>query len=430
MNLSHCRQLFQGLALSMILAAAPLAASAHGNIWEDESAPVTSYQRIVLYPVRDMKSEGLLPSAYPEWNDELVRRLGKRIKHTEFLWFQGQSDTKTDKKGEIAAGTPTYQTLLQTFPSEDARTQAVYAATGADGYLLPRLRFQKERTDVSPATWTNVTVESYYNVDNGPRGSEWRRNWRIWPMMHFIPEMRRTLRMIDCDFTLYDARTHKKAMTLFDSYRCYGADSAHAYEVITKNFAGDWSRLNGKKRKSVPDGAPTLHLEDLVLPKKAAQDSYAADTIAYAFRDEADSSMKHVKIDARPDGGRYVAGGTIHTYEQGERWNPPSVSTTMKINHIETFTWRDDKGGAHTGTRTYYVTDIQDIPGGYDFFYHVNATLYLKDRQTGAVIFSKTYDREDSERYANALHAMFGDFYREADKRIGKMDARTVELLK
>ena len=85
MNLSHCRQLFQGLALSMILAAAPLAASAHENIWEDESAPVTSYQRIVLYPVRDMKSEGLLPSAYPEWNDELVRRLGKRIKHTEFL---------------------------------------------------------------------------------------------------------------------------------------------------------------------------------------------------------------------------------------------------------------------------------------------------------------------------------------------------------
>ena len=52
MNLSHCRQLFQGLALSMILAAAPLAASAHGNIWEDESAPrdVVSAHRPVPRP--------------------------------------------------------------------------------------------------------------------------------------------------------------------------------------------------------------------------------------------------------------------------------------------------------------------------------------------------------------------------------------------
>ena len=91
----------------------------------------------------------------------------------------------------------------------------------------------------------------------------------------------------------------------------------------------------------------------------------------------------------------------------------------MKVDRMETFTWWDEKRVAHTGTRTYYVTDIQDNPGGYAFSYHVNATLYLKDQQTGATIFEKTYDREDDDRYANALHAMFGDFYREADERIG-----------
>ena len=65
------------------------------------------------------------------------------------------------------------------------------------------------------------------------------------------------------------------------------------------------------------------------------------------------------------------------------------------------------------------MTDIQDHPGGYAFSYHVGATLYLKDRQTGETIFTKTYDRENTERFANALHAMFGDFCREADKRLG-----------
>ena len=294
MNISHCHRLFHGMTLAMLLLTAPLSASAHGNIWMDESVPqeecLTAYQRIVLYPVRDRKSHELLPSAYPEWNDELADRLPKRIKHTEFLWFQGPKEQK-DEKGEIAAGTPTYQKLLQPFPSEDARAQAVYETTGADGYLQPRLRFQKERTDVSPATWTNVTVESYYNVENGPHGNEWRRDWRSWKVSHCIPEMRRTLQMIDCDFTLYDARTHKKAMTLFDSYRCYDVDAVHAYEIITKNFAGDWSRLKDKKRKNVAADAPTLCLEALTLPEKAARDPYVIDTVSYAFRDEAESAM-------------------------------------------------------------------------------------------------------------------------------------------
>ena len=395
MNTSRCRQFFQGLALAMAFAAAPLVASAHGNIWMDESVPqaerMTAYKRIVLYPFRSMTSDALVPGAYPNWDDELARRLDKRIKHTEFIRSEAPYDAGTAGNG-----------------------------VDADGYLVPRLRFQKERTDVSPATWTNVTIESYADIDNGPYGDEVHRDWHSFPMTHVIPEMRRTLQMIDCDFTLYDARTHKKVMTLYDSYRNYGADPDHAFEVIAKNFAGDWSRLKDVKRREAKAGTPTLSLEELALPEDVAEDPYAADTIAYAFRDEADVSMKHAVLDDRPDGGRYVAGGTIHTYEQGERWHDPFVSTTTRMDHTEWFTWYDSSRNAHTGTRTYYVTDVQDHPGGYSFYYHVNATLYLKDRQTGATVYTKTYDREDADRYANALHAMFGDFYREADERIGK----------
>ena len=383
------------VALGMAFAAAPLAASAHGNIWMDESVPqaerATAYERIVLYPFRDMSADELLPGAYPDWDDELAQRLGKRIKHTEFV--------------------------RATAPYDAAAVSD--ADPNVDGYLVPRLRFQRERVDVSPATWTNVTVESYVNIDNGPYGSEYRRDWRSWPMTHVVPEMRRTLQMIDCDFTLYDARTHKKVLTLYDAYRNYDVDTDHAMEVIAKNFAGDWSRLKEKKRREAKAGTPTLSLEALTLPEDVAADPYAADTIAYAFRDEADVSLKHATLDDRADGGRYIAGGTIHAYEQGERWHDPFVSTTTRMDHSEWFTWYDNNSNAHTGTRTYYVTDVQDHPGGYAFYYHVNATLYLKDRLTGATVYTKTYDREDADRYANALHAMFGDFYREADERLG-----------
>lgn len=207
------------VALGVAFAAAPLAASAHGNIWMDESVP------------------------------------------------QAERATAPYDAAAVSDADP-----------------------NVDGYLVPRLRFQRERVDVSPATWTNVTVESYVNIDNGPYGSEYRRDWRSWPMTHVVPEMRRTLQMIDCDFTLYDARTHKKVLTLYDAYRNYDVDTDHAMEVIAKNFAGDWSRLKEKKRREAKAGTPTLSLEALTLPEDVAADPYAADTIAYAFHDDADGS--------------------------------------------------------------------------------------------------------------------------------------------
>lgn len=145
------------VALGVAFAAAPLAASAHGNIWMDESVPqaerATAYQHIVVYPFRDMSADELLPGAYPDWDDELAQRLGKRIKHTEFV--------------------------RATAPYDAAAVSD--ADPNVDGYLVPRLRFQRERVDVSPATWTNVTVESYVNIDNGPYGSEYRATGEAGP---------------------------------------------------------------------------------------------------------------------------------------------------------------------------------------------------------------------------------------------------------
>ena len=420
------------LAASTLLAlcaaaAAPLTTSAHGNIWMDENMGqnerVTKYSRIILFPLSDSRSIDGRPDQYQEWNAEFAKRINKRIKKTNFICFQDPNDTQAaDKRKEremILRSKPEYQKLLHHFPTEEDRARAVDEATGAEGYLLPHIRYWNERTDVSPATWTNVSMESYYDIEDGPNGDQSKLDHRTWTESHLIPESSKKLEMLDLDFTIYDARTRKKVLTLVDYYRCYNVTPIHAFEQITKNFSGDWDRLKKDKDNNPPAGAPTLGFANLELPWSAAQDEFSIKTIYYAFKDEAGDTLKRVKVNYQPEGGRYIAGGTINTYERGERWIAPHVTTYPSLDKTEDFTWYDKNGNAHKGKRKYYKTSITDNYGYNQFYYHVNATLWLKDSLTGETILWRTYDEEDADRYANALRKIFGDFYREADKAIG-----------
>lgn len=420
-----------GIALALgVTAAAPALALAHGNIWMDENVAenerVTKYKKIILFPLSDAQTSDGRPDQYQAWNAEFAKRINKRIKHTNFIWFEDPNDTQAaDKKKEkemILRDKPEYQELLQHFPTEEARAQAVYDKTGAEGYLLPHIRYWNERTDVSPATWVDVKKETYYDVSNGPNGYQSKQGYRSWTESHCIPERSRRLQMLDLDFTLYDAYTHKKAMTLIDYYRCYDVDASHAFEQITKNFSGDWNRLKDDKAQRVPDGAPTLGFENLELPENAAQNEFAIKAIFYAFKDEAGDTLKRVKVDPRPGAGRYVAGGTIYTFDRGERWIAPHVFTTPHLDRTEKFTWYDRKGSAHEGKREYYSTDVTDCYGYNEFYYHVNATLWLKDTRTGEIVYRRNFDCEDKDRYAEALRGIFGDFYRDIDKLVGAPD--------
>ena len=423
-----CRGIALGAALAFgTMAAAPLAALAHGNIWMDENVPenerMTKYKDIVVFPIHDQTSADGRPDQYQAWNQEFAKRINKRIKRTNFHWFEDPSDAKAaDKKKEklmITRENSSYKDLLQHFPSEEARGKAVYDKTGAEGYLLPHLRYYNERVDVSPATWTNVKMESYYDVENGPNGDQNKLGYQSWYASHLIPEHRRTLEMVDFDFVLYDAYTQKKAMTLIDYYRCYDVDKTHAFEQIAKNFTGDWNRLKDDHENDVPAGAPTLGFRSLDLPWNAAQDEFALKTIYYAYKDEAGDTLKGGKVDYQPNGGRYYVTGAIKSYDRGERWTPPSASTYTSLDRTEEFTWYDRNGNAHKGKRKYYKTNINDNFGYNSFYYGATADLSLVDSRTGETVLHRILSAEDPDRYANALRQIFGDFYREVDKTIG-----------
>lgn len=404
------KKIIPGLVLAMAFSMKVV--GAEGNIWMDENAEVQAnqFKKIILFPIENASAEDSMI-----YNNILHKRANKRIKKTNFLGF---SKVFTEEQKHILRE-PKYQALDRHFNSEEERFQAVKELTAADGYLIPRLRWEKERIDHSPATWVNVRMESYYDEKNGPHGDRYRLSHRSWWQSHMIPAKDLPLRMIDMDFVLYDAYTGRKAMTMIDYYRCYNKTKEHAFDIITKNFTGDWNRLKKDKPQNVPANAPTMGFRDLSLPASAVNDEFAIKTIYYAFKDEAGDRLKRVKVDYSPNGGRYYVTGQVTCYQRGETWIPPRVTTALYYDHTERFKWYDKKGNEHEGRREYYKTGITDYNGYNTFWYRVGMDLRLVDSQTGKTILTKSAVEEDSERYGNALRRILGDFYKEVDKRIG-----------
>lgn len=420
------------LLAGMLYHAAPVAA--HGNIWMDEGknitaaeskdfVPVTKFRKILVFPISRPGSHDGDPDDLTDLNDMFNKRVNKRIHKTNFLRFRSRSDAQmADKeleKNHILRPKEGLNRLLQHYPSEQERARDVYDLTGAEGFLLPHIRFAKMREDVSPATWTRVTMTSYYDEEDGPKGDRSGLGKHVWTADHLIPRMTNTLCMVDMDFTLYDTASQKKTMTLIDYYRCYNVDYDHAFNQIFKNFTGDWKRLKDDASSQAPAGAPTIGFTNLRLPASASNNEFSIKTIYYAYKDEAEDTLKNLRPDFAPGGGRYYVRGTLTNYDRGQTWNPPTASTSIYLDHTETFKWRDSKGNEHTGKRKYYKTEITDYAGCYTFWYSAAADLQVVDRRTGTVVFSHSYEAYDPERYANALRRIFGDFYRDVDKSLG-----------
>ena len=124
-----CVNMFSVLAMGI--------ASAEGNIWMNENTdiPASRYKKVAVYPIC---YPGETDGDYmhdPEYNDLLLKRLNKREKGINWMGFSPM----IEEKEHILRDNPEYDRLLTHFPTEKDRAKAVYDATAADGYLLPRV---------------------------------------------------------------------------------------------------------------------------------------------------------------------------------------------------------------------------------------------------------------------------------------------------
>jgi hypothetical protein len=391
-------------------------ASAEGNIWMDENAEILPYQykKVVVYPIRYLQEQDGNYETAPKYNKMLLDRLNKRGKGVNWMGFSPM----LEEKKHILRDNPKYDHLRDHFATEKERAAAVYDATAADGYLLPHVRWDQVRVDHSPATWTTVKIETYYDEKNGPKGNRDKLNYHSWHESHLIPAHDSNLRMLDMDFSLLD-REGNKTLTLIDYYRDYERSTEHALNQIFKNFTGDWSRLRRDKPQEAAAGAPTLGFRNLNLPASAGRDEYSIKTIYYAYKDAAGDRMKGVKVDYTPNAGQYYVTGTVDTYQRGQTWHPPYADTSTYLDETKKFTWTDADGNSHEGKREYYKTSVHDYYGYYTFWYKVGASLRLVDASTGQTIFQHHYAADDTERFGNALRSVFNDFYRDVERSIG-----------
>lgn len=372
------------------LAAANNSIEAAGNIWavEEGAIPVTSYKRIIIMP---MENATAAQSALQ--NSILQERASKRLKKTKFENMSAMA-TATEKEALLAS--------LQ----------------AGDAYLVPRLHKLKKYTEKSPATWVNVEKVSYDNIENGPHGSAYRLHYWSAYEPYLIPEHYNPRLDIDIDYTLYDGITKQPVMTLADYYTSGNTDEKDAFETITKNFTGDWSRLKKDRRKNYKTNL-TIGFKPLNCTAEIASNEMAVRTLEFALRDEAANRLKNLRPvftnDAVCD---YYVTGEVTKYACEKTWIAPTVSTEMDEDYSEEFSWYDKNDKEHIGYRRHYRTKITDCFGYTKQSYQVALSLQLIDAKTGEVIATKYKTAGDDKRYANAVRDILKDFYRDVDQKI------------
>lgn len=387
---------------------------AAGNMWMDEHAEIQAkdYKKVIVMPLRVSSEKVGVPDRLGNYDKILLKRLGKRFKQTNFLGF----GRELPEKQQILRARPEFAALAGEFPSEMERAKAVHRITGADGYLVPHVRYARQRQDVSPETVVTVQHESYYNVRNGPHGDKYRLGLQKWQEAYVIPQHTSSLQMLDMDFVLYDAHSGQKALTLIDYHREYGVSEADAYGTVVKNFAGDWWRQKKDKPQTVAAEAPVLGFEEVQLPAAVRNDLFSRLTVDYAIKDEAGDRLQNWRVDERPGAGRYYVAAAVIAYERGETWHPPYASVSPVHQRTEEFYWYDEDGYEHKGKREYYRTAVTPHFGYNSFWYKAGLDLQLRERQSGAVLAHYRAVNTDGERFANALREILREFYRQVDK--------------
>ncbi|WP_294157715.1 hypothetical protein [uncultured Selenomonas sp.] len=417
---SLCRSLALGatLASASVLTFPAVTAAYSGELWMDENVPanerVTTFKKIILFP---MTGDSAYSVSYYHggFDGALAAAMQKKVKNTNFFYFDDGGEAKLEKQ-QIFRDNPAYAALHQPFANEDARATAVYDATGAEGYLVPHIRLHKFQDDTAPERRLGVPMESYYVETEYDVEVSGKLGYRSWTQDHIIPAHPGRAEQLEIEATLYDAYTHKPAMTYLGDYR--GGATTESFATVAQIFAIDWGKLKSAEQKRVPASAPTLGFREVTMPDDFAGDTFRQNAVWYAMKDEAARTLKHVRIDTAPDGGRYYVQGTLADAHIVETHHPSTCTTYRILERTEPFTRKDFKGVEHKMQRKYYTTGIRDEYGYTSFDCHVEATFELVEAATGRTLLRRMY-MDTAGSCNDAIRKMLQHFYQDVDDAIG-----------
>ncbi len=402
------------LALMIGLMIIPTSTQAYGVFWYDMNAGLEQWKKVVIFPLanawaRDKFLIDRSETSLLYWeNKHLMERFEKKIRNLHTI----RLSPDIREKGEILIDK--YGVLLQKYPSERARAEAVFEQTGADMYILPTFKQNKVQVDISPRVEVDLELKSWTEEKNGPDGDK-KYDEKKWTEHHVIPETKVYLHIMELEFDGYDTEANK-VLTFTDARREYGVDEKHQFRNITKYIRKDFGDIKSRKRADKGKaGELTIGFQNLKAPKNLGLDEFALRGIYFATQVEALDNLDGVRvlIDGNaPTTPNYYVTGMINRWEMKSTWHAPYATVSSSLEKTEKSKWTDKNGKEHEKKTYYYKDKITDHLGGWSFWFYAGAQLQLIDARTGAAVLSKNY-LNGNDKIMDAYRADLDSFYKD-----------------
>ena len=387
---------------------------AYGIFWYDMNSDMANWKKVVIFPLAYSwdKNKYLISTdenSLLYWENKLLmERMEKKIKNMHTVRLA----PGIAEKGEILIDK--YSVLLQQYPNEKARAEAVFEQTGADMYLLPRFKQKHIQKDISPRTVVNVQMRSWTEEKNGPNGDR-TYDERNWTETHVIPAKEIFLHIMELEFEGYDTEKAQKVLTFVDSRREYGVDDKHQFRNITKYIRKDFGDIkSGKHKDKGKDGIRTIGFKNINLPSNVGSDEFALKGAYFGMKIEALDTLKNFKIIT--DGNStepldYYVTGRINDWRMLSIWHPPYATTYNSTVESKESKWYDKEGKEHKMTTTKYKTEISDHFAYWEIKWNVNANFNLIDAKNGQVVVSGSGNETD-DKVMDAYRHILKSFYK------------------
>ena len=311
-----------------------------------------------------------------------------------------------------------YSVLLNPYPSEKARAEAVFEQTGADMYLFPRFRSNHVQKDISPRTEFNVELRSWTEETGGPDGYR-KYNERKWTEHHVIPEKAVFLHIMELEFDGYDTDANK-VLTFHDSRREYNVDERHQFKNISKYIRKDFEDIkSGKRDDKGKTGTATVGFKDIKLPPDVGGNEFSIKGAYFGMKIEAVDRLKNFKVITDANSNEplnYYVTGNVSTWRMISTWNPPKVTVYASVIDSEEKEWYDSQGKKHKMKIKKYQDKITDHYAYWSFVWQVRATFQLINARTGEVIVTHS-NVNNNDKVMDAYRQILKEFYKKVNER-------------
>lgn len=197
---------------------------ADAHVWYDKYAGIDKVKKVVVFPVVGTKN---IVGIEDVWKDLLT----KRVKGTYFTLLQPDNS----QMSLIVDANKDNEALLRNFPTEQARAKAVKETTGADAYLVCKVRENRVQRDWSPETTCYVTIEEYTVESGGPDGYK-KYNESSHEKRFVVEGQYVYLHLLNLEYCLYNTKG-EKIMLMNNQLQEYSTSEKEQFEDLLKDFA-------------------------------------------------------------------------------------------------------------------------------------------------------------------------------------------------